>query len=315
MEANADYWEVVPAYQFVEDIQVTEQATRIAMLKAGDVDIALAVDYDRIADLQKLGFRTEAIGFPVVSNINFQGTWLPSAGPTADIRVRQAMSFALNREQIAKTWFQGFAQPGGQWFMHRGSYGWSDALLPDKFDLAKAKSLLAEAGYPAKFTDPTIHIFTSAAGQDFVLVLMDYWKAAGLQVKLEVVDAVVFGGYFFNFSRMKGGEPNVGWIFPWTFGSYFNSTYHAANMYTSKGVHNTANDPKADQMYAAATSEIDPVKAEKLWNEFQVYSRSLYVDIGIVEADSKVVVGPSLGKFAGRNWVSLNDALNGIQHP
>ena len=316
MEANTEYWGQVPAFQYVLDLMVPEQATRIAMLKAGDVDIALGIDYDRIADLKKAGFRTERIGFPLLSNISFQGTWLPKAGPTGDIRVRQAMSFALNRPEIAKTWFQGFAQPGGQFYMHRGSYGWSDALIPDPYDLPKAKALLAEAGYPGKFADPTIHIYTTAPGQDYILMLMNYWKAAGLQVKIEVVDPVVFGGYFFNFKRLTGNEPNVGWIFPWTFPGYFNSTYHCANMYTSRGTHNTGNDPKADELYKKATTELDPVKAEKYWNEFQVYVKTMYVNIAIIEGEPLVVVGPTLGKFTGRNWSGwVYDAANGIQHP
>jgi len=86
-------------------------------------------------------------------------------------------------------------------------------------------------------------------------------------------------------------------------------------MYCSYGIHGTGNDPKADELYKKATTELDPVKAEKYWNEFQVYARSMYVDVGIAEIDSLIVVGPSLGKFTGRNWVSLNDAYNGIQHP
>ena len=315
MEANTSYWGQVPAYQYVLDIQVPEQSTRVAMLKAGDVDIALGVDFDRIADLESLGFRTQRIGFPTVTNINFQGTWLQTAGPTRDIRVRQAMSFALNRQEICDTWFQGYAEPGGQWFMHKGSYGYTDALAADPYDLAKAQALLVEAGYPGSFTDPTIHIYTTAAAQDYVLVLLGYWEEAGLQVKMEILDAAIWGGYFFNFTRLKGGEQNVGWIFPWTFGSYFNSTYHCANMYTSVGTHNTANDPKADAMYKAATSELDPVKAEKLWADFQVYARSLYVDVGVAEIDPLIMVGPELGKFTGKTWVSLNDCLAGIQHP
>jgi ABC-type transport system substrate-binding protein len=86
-------------------------------------------------------------------------------------------------------------------------------------------------------------------------------------------------------------------------------------MYTSIGTHNTGNDPKADELYKKATTELDPVKAEKYWNEFQVYVKTLYINIGIIEGDPLTVVGPSLGKFTGRNWVSVNDALNGIQHP
>ena len=42
----------------------------------------------------------------------------------------------------------------------------------------------------------------------------------------------------------------------------------------------------------------------------------MYVNIGIVEADSMVIYNPAtIGEFSGRNWVSIQDALNGIKHP
>ncbi|OGO30587.1 MAG: hypothetical protein A2Z29_11470 [Chloroflexi bacterium RBG_16_56_11] len=319
MEANINYWGQVPAYQYVWEAQVPEESTRIAMLKRGEVDIIQGLSYDSIKDLVNEGYRTGTIGLPTLSNISFQGTWLQQAGPTGDIRIRQAMSYALNRQEIVDTWFRGFGKPGGQWWMHPGSYGYTDALAADPFDPDKARQLLAQAGYPGKFLDPTIHIYATAAtgstgGQDYVTLLTGYWEKVGLQVKLEVVDLTVFSTYFFSFNRLKGGEPNVGWIVPWTYPSVFNSTYHAANMYLSTGVHNTGNDPKADELYKKATAELDPIKARQYYAEFQIYARSMYVNVGIANVDSLVLVSPDLGEFTGKNWMSLYDASNGIQH-
>jgi len=312
-EANTQHWREVPYYQYVTELMVPEQSTRIAMLKAGDVDIALAIDYDKLVELKKAGFRTEAIGFPTTSSISFQGTWMQGAGPTGDIRVRQAMSYALNRPEINATWYQGFAQPGGQFFMHRGSFGWTDALIPEPYDLNKAKALLKEAGYPDKFDNPTITIFATAPVQDFLLMLMGYWEKAGLKVKLEIMDTSVYWGLLF--ARPKEGDKNVGWVWPWASGSFFNATYHSANMYTTRGIHGTSNDVKATEMYDAYLKELDPVKAEKLWAEFQAYVKTLYINIGIAEVEPAIAVSTKLGKFSGENWKSLNDAYDGIQHP
>jgi peptide/nickel transport system substrate-binding protein len=313
LEANTQHWREVPYYQNVIELMVPEQSTRIAMLKAGDVDIALAIDYDKLVELKKAGFRTEAVGFPVSASISFQGTWLPGAGPTGDIRVRQAMSYALNRPEINATWYQGLAQPGGQFFMHRGSFGWTDALIPETYNLDKAKALLKEAGYPEKFDNPTITIFATAPAQDYLLMLMGYWEKAGLKVELKVVDASVYFGKLF--ARTKEGDENVGWAFPWTSGSFFNNTYHSANMYTTRGIHGTSNDVKATEMYDAYLKEQDIAKAEKLWAEFQAYVKTLYINIGVAEVEPAIAVAPTLGKFTGENWKSLNDAYDGIQHP
>jgi peptide/nickel transport system substrate-binding protein len=315
LEANTAYWDQVPAYQYLQSYQVPEEATRIAMFKRGEVDMAYPINFDRLKAMKEEGYKTVDIGFPTLQNISFQGTWLQSAGPTRDIRVRQAMSYALNRQEICDTWYQGFAEPGGQWFMHPGGFGYTDALAADPYDAAKARALLAEAGYPGAFADPTIHMYTTAAGQDFILLLFSYWEEVGLQMKIEVVDSTVNGAYFFSFTRLQEGAPNAGWLFDWFFGSYFNSTYHASNMYGSWGVHNTGNDPKADELYLKAAAERDPVKAEQEYAEFQVYARSMYVNVGIAIVEPALLVGPGLGEFTGRNWVSLADCANGIQHP
>jgi len=315
LEANTDYWGVVPTYQYFQSYQVPEEATRIAMFKRGEVDMVIGLNYDRLKELIDDGYKTVELGFPGLSNFTFQGTWLKSAGPTGDIRVRQAMSYSLNRQEICDTWYQGFAVPGGQFYMHPGGYGWTDALKADPYDPDKAIALLAAAGYPDAFADPTIHFYTTAPGQDWVLMLIGYWQEVGLDVQVEVVDATVNGAYFFSFTRLQEGAPNAGWLFGWNFGSYFNSTYHCSNMYGSWGVHNSGNDPTADYLYKKATSELDPVKALTAYQEFQVYAKSMYVNVGIAQVLPLVIVGPNLGEFNGRNWVSLYDCANGIQHP
>ena len=130
-------------------------------------------------------------------------------------------------------------------------------------------------------------------------MLSQYWKNAGLQVKLEVIDTGVYWGMLF--ARPKSGDRNVGWIWPWATAAFFNATYHSANMYTTRGIHGTSNDVKATEMYDAYLKEQDMVKSEKLWQEFQAYVKTLYINIGIAEFDSLVIVGPTLGEFSGEN--------------
>jgi peptide/nickel transport system substrate-binding protein len=321
LEANTDYWGEVPAFQYLVEQMVPEQSTRIAMLKSGDVDIIFpqsGIDPDRIAELEDLGFRTVDLGLPSAYTFAFQATWVPGAGGVSDIRVRQAMSCALNREEICATWYQGYAKPGGPFFMLRGGgdvspgFGWSDDLLPDPYDPAKAEALLAEAGYPDKWDDPSIHFFCPPYMQDFALVLIGYWQAVGLDVKLEVVDVSVYYGLLFT--RAQEGDQNVGWLWPWSTVGVPNCTYHCANMYTNWGVHGTSNDVKATQMYDDYLKITDLAASEQAWNEFQKYVKSLYVNLGVVEIDPVYVVGPELGEFTGYSWMSNHDAITGVQH-
>ena len=322
LEANADYWRKneIPAYQYYKELMVPEQATRIAMLKNGEVDIALAIDYDRLADLEASGFEIiKQPGPPGTSSFGIQGSWLPTAGPVSDIRVRQAISYALNRKEIVDTWYQGYGDPtAGQFYMYPGCFGWNEGLRLDPYDPAKAKALLAEAGYPDKWSDPTIHIYTTAVGQDYHLLLMGYLEDVGLKVKLEIVDSTISTAYIFHGFKggMEANEPNVGWLFTWTFQSFFNCMYHSANMYTSKGIHVVTNDPKADELYLKAANERDLKLAAQYFGELHKYARGLYTNIGICTFDTLIVQNPkTIGEWTGRNWVSYQDALNGIQHP
>src|SRR6185437_14299023 len=70
--------------------------------------------------------------------------------PLRDVRVRKALSLAINRNGIRDRIMDGFAEPSGQ-LMPEGASGYDPAVKPDPYDPAKAKALLAEAGYPNGF--------------------------------------------------------------------------------------------------------------------------------------------------------------------
>jgi peptide/nickel transport system substrate-binding protein len=323
LEANTNYWkpDEIPAFQYLVELQVPEQATRISMLRTGEVDILPFPDRDRINGLKSDGFTAFKIGVPGTASLALQGSWLPNAGPISDIRVRQALSYAINRQELCDTLYDGYAVPGGLFYEFPGAYGWSDALAADPYDPQKAMDLMEEAGYPDAFADPTINCYTTAAGglsggPDIFLLLESYWEAVGFDVELHIVDSTIFSNYIFNgFQRFVGTEENIGWIGMWNYDAFFNPTYQHANMYTSGGIHNTANDPVADEMYQKATTETDPVLAEQYYKEFQVYARNMYVNIGVAQTDQYVIWNPlTIGGWTGRTWVSYWDSWYGIQH-
>jgi peptide/nickel transport system substrate-binding protein len=315
-EANTEHWRQVPAYQFLLDLQVPEESTRIALLKRGDVDIIApgGISTDRLIELRdKEGFKTQNIGDPGLWNISFPGTFATTK-PTGNIKVRQAMSYAINRAEISATFYKGLAKPGGRWFMHPGAYGWDDTWQPEPYDLNKAKALLVEAGYPNAFADQKIKYYVSPGpGVDQAQLLQSYWTKAGIKVDIEIIDAVQWGGMFFV-RNVAPTAPNVGNIFPWAFGSTPNATYHSANMYTSAGVHSTGNDPKADELYKKATTEIDFAKARQYWTEFRAYVETLYYNVGLVLTEPLMLYGPGVGSFGENTHMSLWDSYAGIKH-
>ena len=314
-KANTKHWRIMPAFAKIKEIQIPEEATRIAMLKRGDVDIIGALSYDSYVRLRDEGFTLQSFGLPTLSNISFAGTWM-TEGPTSDIRVRKAMSYAINRQEICDTFFKGLAIPGSRWFMDEHTWGWDPKWKADPYDKERALALLKEAGYPGKFKGKPINIYITAVGitPDLMQILQGYWAEVGVRVDIKIVDANVWGGMVFV-RKTDPSDPYVGSIWPWTFGGAFNNVYHSANMFTSKGVHTTGNDPKADELYAKATNELDPAKGKRYWTEFMDYAYDvMWVNVGLVTVPNYMVVGPRVGKVTSNAHLSLWDAYAGIQH-
>ncbi len=313
-EANTEHWRIVPAFEKVIELQYPEEATRIALLKRGEVDLIGNLSYDRIVELRNEGYALQSFGLPTLANISFPGTWMTDR-PTKDIRVRKAMSYAINRQEICDTFFKGLAKPGGMWFMDEHTWGWDPSWKADPYDPEKALALLKEAGYPKNFKETTILLYHAPTGitPDLMQILQGYWAEVGVRVDIKVVDNVELGGLIFV-RQKDASSPIVGGIWPWVFGGAFNNVYHSANMFTSKGVHTTGNDPKADELYARATNELDPAKAKQYWTEFMAYANDMYVNVGLVKVPNYWIMGPKVGKVTDKAFLSIWDAYANIQH-
>lgn len=138
-------------------------AARTAALLAGDLD---GIEQVPTADLPRL---REDARFHVVSGVSTRLIYLQpdtaravspqvsgpdgeplGENPLRDLRVRRAVSLAIDREALAERVMGGEAVPAGQ-FLPDGFFGTSPRLPPDRQDLAAARALLAEAGWPRGF--------------------------------------------------------------------------------------------------------------------------------------------------------------------
>ena len=316
MEAFTEHWRTVPEFQYLECIQVPEEATRIALFQNGDVDIVDGIAQDRLVDMRDEGVRLESIGAPALYNISFVGTGLRSDLPTSDIRVRKAMSHAVPRQELADTYYEGLARPGGRWFMHEGTWGWNPEWQPDAYDPQLAMDLLAEAGYPDAFSTPTITYYViPGPGVDLAQVMQGYWAEVGLDVEIEILDMMEWSGMFFI--RVTGPDsPGVGGIFPWNFASVFDNVYQSTNMYTSKGVHGTGWDAHADELYFEAVGTTDNDLRVQRWTAFQEYVYDeMFVNCPLVIVEPLLPISDKIGAMAENQHLSLWDAFAGMKHP
>src|SRR5437667_343189 len=149
LEAFDGYWRKAPAVKRLLMRSMPEEATRAAALRAGEVDNVYLLTGPTADAVRKVsGFRLAA---PLVSGafwIELPEQWDPKS-PWADQRVRLAASHAIDRAAINQAEMLGFGRLTGN-FVPR-IFQFAVAMEPHAYDPAKAKKLLAEAGYPNGF--------------------------------------------------------------------------------------------------------------------------------------------------------------------
>ena len=159
---NEDYWGTKPEWDTVTFRIITNDAARVAALLAGDVDIIEKVPP---AEVNSLRENPDASVWESTSNrviylyidqrdktpmvTDNDGNPLPE-NPLQDVRVREALSKAIDRDVIVEKVMENLALPAGQ-VLPPGFFGVSKNLKPDAYDPERAKALLAEAGYPNGF--------------------------------------------------------------------------------------------------------------------------------------------------------------------
>ncbi|HEY8786892.1 MAG TPA: ABC transporter substrate-binding protein [Candidatus Limnocylindria bacterium] len=194
MEANTDYWagsyKGKPLVQTLVFRAIPTAATRVAELKAGSADIVQDLPTDQVDPLKAAGFNVVESKSPVYNWAFFNTASTSDASkPLKDARVRQAMNMAVDTATIIKTVLGGHARQlaGGITDL---TDGYTADLKPFAFDQVKAKSLLADAGYPNGFSiDADI---SNTAKPDVAQAVIAQLGQVGIKVNLNALPTDVF---------------------------------------------------------------------------------------------------------------------------
>lgn len=161
--ANRDYWDPArrPGTDRLVFLPIPEPSSRTAALLSGQVDWVEAPDPDSLAELKGRGFRIVTNSYPHVWG--WYLSELPGS-PFADVRVRQALNYGINRDAIV-TLLSGTAVPATG-VVADDSAWFGKVEQHYRYDPALARTLLAEAGYgPSRPLAFTVLISTSGSGQ------------------------------------------------------------------------------------------------------------------------------------------------------
>ena len=140
-----------PKVDALELIASPETSSRVQGIQSNQLDIAVALAYDNIAQLEQAGARMNVSQVTSTLGVTFILTRLPPGHPLLDKRVRQALNYALDKEGYIKGFFGGMTLPASQ-PTTRSGFGFNPDIKPYPYDPVKAKAMLAEAGYPNGFT-------------------------------------------------------------------------------------------------------------------------------------------------------------------
>jgi peptide/nickel transport system substrate-binding protein len=205
VERNADYWGAKPEWDRVVFRPITQDSSRLAALMNGDVDI---IDYPPTPDLPRLkqtGSRFAVSEIPSDRVIYIQMSFRdiepflrntdgsPMAiNPLRDVRVRRALSLAINREAIKDRIMGGAALPTGN-IVPPGFFGYSEALKADAFNAEQARQLLQQAGYGQGFR-LTLHGPNNRYINDQAILeaVAQMWTRVGIQTEVSAMPRNIF---------------------------------------------------------------------------------------------------------------------------
>ncbi len=188
------YWR--PGKPYLDEVElrfVKEPATCSAMIQAKQADIWMVSTAQETAELKRMGF--QILQTPTLLNNIYPDSKNPNS-PFANKKVREAVEYALDRPAMAKALGFGFQEPINQ-LASPGTQGYNPNYKGRPYNPAKAKQLLAEAGYPNGFKTKLTLLSTAL---NTGTVIQNYLKEVGILVDLDVADV---GRYW--------GAVNGGW--------------------------------------------------------------------------------------------------------
>ena len=189
LEAHEQYWRKTPTIKRLVFKAVPEEVTRLAMLKRGEVDVAYSIRGALAEELRKTPGLTLAPNYPPGTFwLVFPDQWTVPRSPWADRRVRLAANHALDREAINKAETLGFSRITGGIIPHTFDGYWAAPLYP--YDPARARKLLAEAGFPNGFDAGEYYCDASYANLGEVAV--NYLNAVGIRTQLRPLERAAF---------------------------------------------------------------------------------------------------------------------------
>jgi len=283
LEAFDEYWRKTPSVKRLVFKVIPEEATRLAALKRGEVDIVYSIRGELAEELQRtpgLTLKSAVVGSQW---LYFPDQWDPKS-PWHDQRVRQAANMAIDRKTINEALTLGRSRLTNSIIPESFEFYWEPPA--PIYDPAKAKQLLAEAGYPNGFDAG--EYYTDSSYSNVGEAVLNYLGEVGIRAKLRPLErAAFFKGYADKvFKNMiQAGS-----------GAFGNAATRLEAFVVKGGTYVYGNYPDIDALFQQQAVELDHKRREAILDKMQelVYEKSIYAPIWLLAFINGV--GPRVGE-------------------
>jgi peptide/nickel transport system substrate-binding protein len=281
LEAFPGYWRKAPAIKTLVFKVIPDEATRLAALKTGEVDVAYGIAGALAEEVRRTpGLALKAAKIPVTNWMVFADQADPKS-PWHDRRVRLAANLSVNRVAINNAGYLGLGTISSSFIPHSLDYFWQPPLYP--YDPKGARALLAEAGYPNGFDagDLTGETFSgSGIGEPVVNDL----NAVGIRVRLRLLERAAY--------LKQWGDKTLKNIILAGSGAPGNAATRLEQYAVTGGLYAYGSYPEVDGLYNAQANETNPRARRQILVKMQQIIHERVMFGPVLEYAYLVAIGP-----------------------
>jgi len=290
LEAFDGYWRKAPSIKRLVMRTMTEETTRAAALKRGEVDLAYLFAGPVAEELRRTpGVKLEAPLLTGAFWLELPEQWDPKS-PWHDRRVRLAASHAIDRKAINQAETLGFSRLTGS--IVPRIFQFAITVEPPAYDLARAKKLLAEAGYPNGFDAGEFYPFPpyNSMGE----AIIGYLQTVGIKSRMRVMERAAY------FTAWR--EKKLHGIILVITSVMGNAATRLEPYATKGGIYAYGSLPEIDDLFARQAREVDTKKREALVHQMQKAMTEHVLNVPIYDLACIWGVGPRV-EVCGANAI------------
>ena len=296
MEAFDGYWRKAPSVKRLVFKSIPEESTRLAMLKRGEADIAYSIRAPLAEELQRTP------GLTLKPTIPHGVQWVNSVEAVgsekrrrADKRGQIAANYAFDRNAINRAETLGFSRITASLVPHTFEYAWQPPLWP--YDPAKAKKLLAEAGYPNGFNAGDYSV--DAVNASVAEAIVNYFGAVGITAKVRPLERAAF------FSQFR--EKKLRNLVQSGSGAAGNAATRIEAFVAAEGMYTYGSYPDVEGLFREQAVERDPKRREATLIKLQqlIHDKAMFApiwELGFLNGHGPRVAESGLGLIAGHAY-------------